>query len=247
MKLVCASRILDRCVGLLRSCRRLSRARSDGRAERARRCRQNRRQVVHRVSHEGRPRAGDVADHRADRQADDALVSVHAAGKGRDEGPSAPSIAVVHARRGERRSISGARTSTTTRAIKGRTSPIASLSKSTSNGETATIVTRNDWMNGDKRICEDERTLVFGTRPDGSRWIDFTITIKATDGDVTFGDTKEGTFAVRVADSMRVDAKTGRPDREQRRPGRTKPRGACPPGGSITRGPSTAKRSASRS
>ncbi len=76
-------------------------------------------------------------------------------------------------------------------------------------GDTAKIVTRNDWMNGDKRICEDERTIVFGTGPADSRWIDFTITIKATDGDVTFGDTKEGTFAVRVADSMRVEAKQG--------------------------------------
>jgi hypothetical protein len=78
-----------------------------------------------------------------------------------------------------------------------------------SEGKTARIVTRNDWMDGDKRICEDERTIVFGTRPNKDRWIDFTITIKATDGDVTFGDTKEGTFGVRVADSMRVEAKLG--------------------------------------
>jgi hypothetical protein len=75
--------------------------------------------------------------------------------------------------------------------------------------DTARIVTRNDWMSGDKRICEDERVVVFGTRSNKDRWIDFTITIKATDGDVTFGDTKEGTFGVRVADSMRVDAKLG--------------------------------------
>jgi hypothetical protein len=78
-----------------------------------------------------------------------------------------------------------------------------------SDGSNATVVTRNDWMNGDKRICEDERKVVFGTRENGDRWIDFTITIKATDGDVTFGDTKEGTFAIRVPDVMRVEAKQG--------------------------------------
>ena len=83
------------------------------------------------------------------------------------------------------------------------------LVKAETRGETAQIVTRNDWMNGDKRVCEDERTLSFGQGPDQSRWIDFAITIKATDGDVTFGDTKEGSFAVRMADSMRVDAKSG--------------------------------------
>ncbi len=76
-------------------------------------------------------------------------------------------------------------------------------------GETARIVSRNDWMHGDKKLFEDERTIVCGVRENGDRWIDFTITIKATDGDVTFGDTKEGTFAVRVADTMRLEAKKG--------------------------------------
>ena len=78
-----------------------------------------------------------------------------------------------------------------------------------SDGSTARIVTRNDWMNGDKKLFEDERTILFGTRAGGERWIDFTITIKATEDDVSFGDTKEGTFAVRVRDSMRVEAKKG--------------------------------------
>jgi hypothetical protein len=76
-------------------------------------------------------------------------------------------------------------------------------------GATARIVSRNDWMNGEKKLFEDERTLIFGVRDNGNRWIDFAITIKATEGDVTFGDTKEGTFAVRVADTMRLEAKQG--------------------------------------
>jgi Methane oxygenase PmoA len=78
-----------------------------------------------------------------------------------------------------------------------------------SDGDVGKIATRNDWMDGDKRCCEDERDLTFGVDPDGSRWIDFTLTIRAPDEDVTFGDTKEGAFALRVVDSMRVDAKTG--------------------------------------
>jgi hypothetical protein len=78
-----------------------------------------------------------------------------------------------------------------------------------SDGDVATIVTRNDWMDGDQRMFEDERTLRFGQRENGDRWIDFTITIKAAHGDISFGDTKEGTFAVRVADSMRVEARQG--------------------------------------
>ena len=81
--------------------------------------------------------------------------------------------------------------------------------KIASEGKTAQIVTHDDWMNGSKRYCEDLRTLTFGSEPDGSRWIDFTITIKAPDADVTFGDTKEGAFALRIADSMRVDSKEG--------------------------------------
>src|SRR5262249_51891484 len=51
-----------------------------------------------------------------------------------------------------------------------------------SGGRTARIVTRNDWMDGDARICEDERNIVFGQNVgsggDDARWIDFTITIK---------------------------------------------------------------------
>lgn len=76
-------------------------------------------------------------------------------------------------------------------------------------GKPAVIVTRNAWLAPDgRKICEDERTLRFDTDGD-ARWIDFDISLKATDGDVVFGDTKEGTFGIRVAESLRVDAKRG--------------------------------------
>lgn len=76
-------------------------------------------------------------------------------------------------------------------------------------GKPAVIVTQNAWLDPDgKKICEDERTLRFNTDGD-ARWIDFDITIKATEGPVTFADDKEGTFGVRVAHSMTVDAKKG--------------------------------------
>ncbi|MGD0900006.1 MAG: PmoA family protein [Thermoguttaceae bacterium] len=76
-------------------------------------------------------------------------------------------------------------------------------------GPQAVIIARNDWLGpGRKRICKDERTLTFGT--DGpTRWIDVAIVVTATDGPVTFGDTKEGSFGIRVPDTMRVDAKQG--------------------------------------
>jgi hypothetical protein len=41
------------------------------------------------------------------------------------------------------------------------------------------------------------------------RWIDFDITQTDSEGSVKFGDTKEGNFAQRVADSIRVEAKKG--------------------------------------
>jgi len=76
-------------------------------------------------------------------------------------------------------------------------------------GREAVVVTRNDWIAPDGRpLCEDERTLVFGGDAE-RRWIDFAITLTANHGPVTFGDTKEGTFGMRVARSMKVDAKQG--------------------------------------
>lgn len=76
-------------------------------------------------------------------------------------------------------------------------------------GSTGQIVTRNDWLAPDGgQLLEDTRILRFRAEPD-ARVIDFDITLTATTDQVAFGDTKEGTFGVRVAGSMRMDANQG--------------------------------------
>jgi hypothetical protein len=56
-----------------------------------------------------------------------------------------------------------------------------------------------------KTVCTDERTFRVYNRPGNERLFDFEITIKApADRDLLFGDTKEGTMAVRVNEQMRV-------------------------------------------
>lgn len=76
-------------------------------------------------------------------------------------------------------------------------------------GKPAIIAARNAWLDPDgKKICEDHRTLRFDA-DETARWIDFDIEFKATEEPVTFGDTKEGTFGVRVAESIKVDARLG--------------------------------------
>jgi len=73
----------------------------------------------------------------------------------------------------------------------------------------STLHCLTDWMGPDgRRVCQDERTYVFWTLMD-PRVIDVFITVKATNGPVTFGDTKEGSFALRVPKWMTVTAGTG--------------------------------------
>jgi hypothetical protein len=76
-------------------------------------------------------------------------------------------------------------------------------------GSQAEIVTENDWLSpAGKKVLEDRRQLVFGAQGD-TRWIDFDIALRASEGPITFGDTKEGSFGLRVAESLQVEAKLG--------------------------------------
>ena len=76
-------------------------------------------------------------------------------------------------------------------------------------GQEAVVITRNDWIGPDgKKILADQRRVAFAG--DGARrWIDFDITLTADKEPVVFGDTKEGSFGLRVAETMKVDAKLG--------------------------------------
>ena len=73
----------------------------------------------------------------------------------------------------------------------------------------AVITTKNDWLTKDgTKVLSDTRRFAFFQ--DKDRYIincDFLL--KATAGDVNFGDTKEGSFGLRVAGTMKVDAKLG--------------------------------------
>ncbi len=78
-------------------------------------------------------------------------------------------------------------------------------------GQPAMFTTRNDWIGPDGvKVCEDGRKYSFSKAPDGSIAIDVEITLKATEGDVTFGDTKEGTLGIRVLPTMRLKGKVGK-------------------------------------
>lgn len=70
----------------------------------------------------------------------------------------------------------------------------------------STIQTKNNWTAPDgKVVCTDTRVLTFGTT-DVGRYIDFNITFHASNGDVTFGDTKEGSMGIRTNPLLRLQS-----------------------------------------
>jgi len=71
------------------------------------------------------------------------------------------------------------------------------------------IRTTDDWLAADgRKVCRDKRLVRFYETKAG-RVLDFEVTLFADAKPITFGDTKEGTFGIRVASSMDVDRKKG--------------------------------------
>jgi hypothetical protein len=84
--------------------------------------------------------------------------------------------------------------------------------KAESNGKTAVIMTENDWLDkGGKPLCTDVRTLRFGVTGE-IRYIDFDVTVTAVQDSVVFGDTKEGTFGIRVPGTIDLTAEKREPN-----------------------------------
>lgn len=76
-------------------------------------------------------------------------------------------------------------------------------------GSTATLEAAHDWLGPDgKRVLSDRWELTFAGDGD-RRWIDCVFHLIASEGDVHFGDTKEGSFGLRLAGTMKVDAEKG--------------------------------------
>jgi len=56
---------------------------------------------------------------------------------------------------------------------------------------------------GGKVVCTDDRTIRIYNRP-GERLFDYEVTVHASNGDLVFGDTKEGMMSIRLNETMRL-------------------------------------------
>jgi len=72
------------------------------------------------------------------------------------------------------------------------------------------ITSQNKWVAPDgKVVCTDTRTHRFYNSPDGTM-MDFEVTLHASNGQVTMGDTKEGSMAIRLAPTMQLKGKVAK-------------------------------------
>ncbi|MEN6576378.1 MAG: DUF6807 family protein [Phycisphaerales bacterium] len=72
------------------------------------------------------------------------------------------------------------------------------------------ITSRNNWVAPDGTIvCTDTRTHRFYNTPD-AQMMDFEVTIHASNGQVTMGDTKEGSMGIRLAPTLQLKGEVGK-------------------------------------
>ncbi len=74
----------------------------------------------------------------------------------------------------------------------------------------ATVISTNLWMTEDGlELCAEKRTMIFAG-DDTHRTIDFTFTLTSSVPELRFGDTKEGTMAMRLAPQLRLNGTVAR-------------------------------------
>ncbi|MCE9518382.1 MAG: PmoA family protein [Verrucomicrobia bacterium] len=70
-------------------------------------------------------------------------------------------------------------------------------------GNKASFTADTKWItHGGQCIMTDTRKITITALPEGEKFLDFDITLKASEGDVVLGDTKEGTMALRLCSSL---------------------------------------------
>ncbi len=79
----------------------------------------------------------------------------------------------------------------------------------TDGDDSAVLETTADWLMPDDQIVLTENRKMIVSATANPRGIEFVIDLTAGDQPVHFGDTKEGSFGLRMADSIAVDAKLG--------------------------------------
>lgn len=80
-----------------------------------------------------------------------------------------------------------------------------------SGADSGVIRSRNNWVAADGTlVCKDQRLLRF-YNPKGAseQVVDFEVTLFALKEPLVFGDTKEGSMALRLAETMRLKGKVG--------------------------------------
>ncbi len=78
----------------------------------------------------------------------------------------------------------------------------SSLGEAKGGKDSGVITAKFNWVSPDgKNVLEESRRMTF-REVAGQRYIDFELTLKAGRDKVTLGDTKEGTFAIRVVKSL---------------------------------------------
>ncbi len=78
-----------------------------------------------------------------------------------------------------------------------------------SDDEGATLVTICDWLDHEYEPLLEQHTVFHFSANNDCRTVDMTVNLKALSGDVVLEDRKDGMFGIRLASTMKVDAKQG--------------------------------------